>query len=112
MIKPLENNKAEARNEEIRKEQEAKEQEAKEQEEKERKEKERETKRQEIKEWDVDAVLEWLEQNQLSKFADSFTEQSIDGPALLGLEEKYFASLGVSKIGDKIKLENALKSIQ
>lgn len=65
-----------------------------------------------VEKWDEEAVTEWLNKHQLGKFSENFKEQSIDGLALLNLEEKYFSSLGVKLIGDKIKFEKALETIR
>ena len=65
-----------------------------------------------VAEWSVDQVGEWLNTNQLSKYLAIFKEQAIDGSALLNLEEQYFGDLGITLIGDKIKLKNALNKLK
>ena len=68
--------------------------------------------KEEVEAWSTEQVQSWLEDNQLESLKEKFLEQSIDGTALLSLEEKYFPTLGVTKVGDIIKLNKALASLK
>mmetsp|Transcript_28382 Transcript_28382/g.59890 ORF Transcript_28382/g.59890 Transcript_28382/m.59890 type:complete len:94 (-) Transcript_28382:12-293(-) len=73
-----------------------------------KKEKEQRKLKEEVETWTAEQVQSWLDDNQLESLKEKFLEQSIDGAALLSLEEKYFPTLGVTKVGDIIKLNKAL----
>merc|ERR1712137_378159 len=65
--------------------------------------------KEEVAEWDVDRVAEWLTENHLDTYIEGFEEQSMDGAALWAVEEEHFPSLGITKLGDVLKMKEALK---
>jgi hypothetical protein len=60
----------------------------------------------------VQEVGVWLICNQLSEYSKIFVGQEINGEALLFIQESDFSSLGVHKVGHRVKLRQLIKELQ
>ena len=57
-----------------------------------------------ISRWDVEQVGDWLDTISLSEHRECFQQEAIDGSALLQLTTMELIDLGITKLGDKMRI--------
>lgn len=67
---------------------------------------------QEVKSWNERRVADWLTTVQSSSYANVFVENHIDGDALLECDQTALKELGVTKVGDRIRILVAIKTLR
>ncbi|KAH9817554.1 sterile alpha motif/pointed domain-containing protein, partial [Melampsora americana] len=62
--------------------------------------------------WSDDQVLKWLQDLKLSHLASIFAENDIVGDVLLDVDQAALKEMGVSKVGDRVKVIVAVKDLK
>ncbi len=63
--------------------------------------------------WDEDKISEWLKQQNLGKHVLAMKEQHISsGAELLQLTEDHFKEMGITPIGERLALVNAIDRLR
>ncbi|KAH9821722.1 hypothetical protein DFH28DRAFT_846796, partial [Melampsora americana] len=62
--------------------------------------------------WSDDQVLNWLQDLELSHLALIFAENDIVGDVLLDVDQAALKEMGVSKVGDYVKVIVAVKDLK
>ena len=65
-----------------------------------------------IESWGFVDVANWLRSKSLGQFADIFVANEIDGSILMDLRDADFVDMGISLIGHRILIKNAIKDIR
>lgn len=63
-----------------------------------------------ITKWDKYILAAWLEENEMSHLADRFIKDQVDGALLLCMVKDDFPKHGVTKMGDRIVINNLVKA--
>uniref|UniRef100_A0A7S4PYC7 SAM domain-containing protein n=1 Tax=Alexandrium monilatum TaxID=311494 RepID=A0A7S4PYC7_9DINO len=63
-------------------------------------------------EWPCETVQQWLERAGWGALAARFGQESVDGEALLELQDEDLASLGVTRLGDRKKLLKQIRLLR
>ena len=53
-----------------------------------------------------------MKENELEKYISKFDENNINGKTILLLKEKDFTDLGITKVGEVIKLRDLIRKIK
>lgn len=63
--------------------------------------------------WDTDKINHWLKTQGMEKHSPLLLEQRIDsGAVLLQLTEEHFKDMGISSIGERLALVNAIDRLR
>ncbi|KAK9480840.1 kinase-like domain-containing protein [Lipomyces japonicus] len=65
-----------------------------------------------VRHWDEPKVIEWLRSTNFSKYARLFEENHINGEALLEVDQNVIKELGITKVGDRVRLLVAIKALR
>lgn len=66
----------------------------------------------EVKSWNVQKVADWLSSVQSESYANVFVENHINGDALLECDQTALKELGVTRVGDRIRILVAIKTLR
>ncbi|KAK9238248.1 kinase-like domain-containing protein [Lipomyces kononenkoae] len=66
----------------------------------------------EIRHWDESKVAEWLRSVNCGKYAQLFEENHINGEALLEVDQNVVKEMGITKVGDRVRLFVAIKALR
>ncbi|KAJ8099772.1 kinase-like domain-containing protein [Lipomyces tetrasporus] len=66
----------------------------------------------EIRRWDESKVAEWLRSVNCAKYTRLFEENHINGEALLEVDQNVVKELGITKVGDRVRLFVAIKALR
>ncbi|KAK9370939.1 kinase-like domain-containing protein [Lipomyces kononenkoae] len=66
----------------------------------------------EIRHWDESKVAEWLRSVNCGKYTRLFEENHINGEALLEVDQNVVKELGITKVGDRVRLFVAIKALR
>ncbi|KAK9360128.1 kinase-like domain-containing protein [Lipomyces starkeyi] len=66
----------------------------------------------EIRHWDESKVAEWLRSVNCAKYIRLFEENHINGEALLEVDQNVVKELGITKVGDRVRLFVAIKALR
>ncbi|PVV03848.1 hypothetical protein BB560_001659 [Smittium megazygosporum] len=66
----------------------------------------------EILDWDINQVDSWLQKIGFVKYSQLFEDNKINGEALLELNYSYLKDLGISSVGDRVKLGAAITRLR
>lgn len=62
--------------------------------------------------WDTSTVREWLETLKCGQYMKLFEENHITGDILLECDQRALKEMGIKKVGDRIRIDQALKALR
>ena len=65
-----------------------------------------------VQQWDEATVGEWLKSVNCGKYRQLFASNNINGDALLDCDQNILKEVGVTKVGDRIRIMVAVKSLR
>jgi len=65
-----------------------------------------------VHQWDEATVGEWLKSVNCGKYRQIFASNNINGDALLDCDQNILKEVGVNKVGDRIRIMVAVKSLR
>jgi len=65
-----------------------------------------------VQQWDEDTVGEWLKSVNCGKYRQLFATNNINGDALLDCDQNILKEVGVTKVGDRIRILVAVKALR
>ena len=65
-----------------------------------------------VQQWDEATVGEWLKSVNCGKYRQIFASNNINGDALLDCDQNILKEVGVTKVGDRIRIMVAVKSLR
>ena len=65
-----------------------------------------------VQQWDENTVGEWLKSVNCGKYREIFAANNINGDALLDCDQNILKEVGVTKVGDRIRIMVAVKSLR
>ncbi|KAK7207272.1 kinase-like domain-containing protein [Myxozyma melibiosi] len=65
-----------------------------------------------VRQWDEARVSDWLHSVNCAKYAHLFAENHINGETLLEVDQNIVRELGVTKIGDRVRISVAIKALR
>lgn len=65
-----------------------------------------------VRSWDEERVAEWLRSISCAQYVTLFLKNNITGPNLMELDVPALKELGVTKVGDRIRISNQAKSMR
>jgi mitogen-activated protein kinase kinase kinase len=65
-----------------------------------------------VQQWDEATVGEWLKSVNCGKYRAVFTANNINGDALLDCDQTILKEVGVTKVGDRIRIMVAVKALR
>lgn len=66
----------------------------------------------EVKSWDEARVATWLQSVNSAPYAPVFISNNINGDALLECDQQALKELGITKVGDRVRLHVAIKNLR
>lgn len=65
-----------------------------------------------VKSWDEDRVIDWLRSIRCSQYESLFRANNFTGESLLECDQKILAEMGIKKIGDRVRINVAIKQLR
>jgi mitogen-activated protein kinase kinase kinase len=65
-----------------------------------------------VQQWDESMVGEWLKSVNCGKYRQIFASNNINGDALLDCDQNILKEVGVTKVGDRIRIMVAVKALR
>jgi len=65
-----------------------------------------------VQQWDEAMVGEWLKSVNCGKYRQIFASNNINGDALLDCDQNILKEVGVTKVGDRIRIMVAVKALR
>jgi SAM domain (Sterile alpha motif) len=65
-----------------------------------------------VQQWDEATVGEWLKSVNCGKYRQLFERNNINGDALLDCDQNILKEVGVTKVGDRIRIMVAVKALR
>jgi mitogen-activated protein kinase kinase kinase len=65
-----------------------------------------------VQQWDEATVGEWLKSVNCGKYRQQFASNNINGDALLDCDQNILKEVGVTKVGDRIRIMVAVKALR
>lgn len=65
-----------------------------------------------VRNWDKSTVREWLETLKCGQYMKLFEENHITGDILLECDQRALKEMGIKKVGDRIRIDQALKALR
>lgn len=65
-----------------------------------------------VQQWDEATVGEWLKSVNCAKYRQIFASNNINGDALLDCDQNILKEVGVTKVGDRIRIMVAVKALR
>jgi mitogen-activated protein kinase kinase kinase len=65
-----------------------------------------------VQQWDETTVGEWLKSVNCGKYRQLFVSNNINGDALLDCDQNILKEVGVTKVGDRIRIMVAVKALR
>jgi mitogen-activated protein kinase kinase kinase len=65
-----------------------------------------------VQQWDEQTVGEWLKSVNCDKYRQMFAKNNINGDALLDCDQNILKEVGVTKVGDRIRIMVAVKALR
>jgi mitogen-activated protein kinase kinase kinase len=65
-----------------------------------------------VQQWDEATVGEWLKSVNCGKYRQLFEKNNINGDALLDCDQNILKEVGVTKVGDRIRIMVAVKALR
>ena len=65
-----------------------------------------------VQQWDEATVGEWLKSVNCGKYRAAFAANNINGDALLDCDQTILKEVGVTKVGDRIRIMVAVKALR
>jgi mitogen-activated protein kinase kinase kinase len=65
-----------------------------------------------VQQWDEETVGEWLKSVNCGKYRQIFAANNINGDALLDCDQNILKEVGVTKVGDRIRIMVAVKALR
>jgi mitogen-activated protein kinase kinase kinase len=65
-----------------------------------------------VQQWDEATVGEWLKSVNCEKYRQLFEKNNINGDALLDCDQNILKEVGVTKVGDRIRIMVAVKALR
>ena len=65
-----------------------------------------------VQQWDEHTVCEWLKSVNCGKYGHMFAKNNINGDALLDCDQNILKEVGVTKVGDRIRILVAVKALR
>lgn len=65
-----------------------------------------------IRNWDEKKVVDWLHSIRCEKYDQLFLSNNVTGESLLEFDQKILAELGIKKIGDRVRINVAIKQLR
>jgi mitogen-activated protein kinase kinase kinase len=65
-----------------------------------------------VQQWDEHTVGEWLKSVNCGKYRQMFAKNNINGDALLDCDQNILKEVGVTKVGDRIRILVAVKALR
>ncbi|BFZ53971.1 ATP binding [Savitreella phatthalungensis] len=67
---------------------------------------------QEIQAWDESAVAEWLRSINSAGYATVFVDNNITGKSLLDCDQQALKELGITKVGDRVRILSSIRKLR
>ncbi|ETN40681.1 uncharacterized protein HMPREF1541_04960 [Cyphellophora europaea CBS 101466] len=65
-----------------------------------------------IRNWDEKTVVDWLHSIRCGQYEQLFESNNVTGETLLEFDQKILAELGIKKIGDRVRINVAIKQLR
>lgn len=65
-----------------------------------------------VREWSTEQVANWLRDSNLSQHIDNFARNHINGEALLQIDQSHIKAIGVTSVGERVRLNGAIRQLQ
>ncbi|KAA8898939.1 hypothetical protein TRICI_006433 [Trichomonascus ciferrii] len=65
-----------------------------------------------VRKWDKSTLREWLETLKCGQYIKLFEENHITGDILLECDQRALKEMGIKKVGDRIRIDQALKTLR
>jgi mitogen-activated protein kinase kinase kinase len=65
-----------------------------------------------IRNWDEKKVVDWLHSIRCGQYEHLFLQNNVTGESLLEFDQKILAELGIKKIGDRVRVNVAIKQLR
>ena len=65
-----------------------------------------------VREWSTEQVSNWLRDSNLSQHIDNFARNHINGEALLQIDQSHIKAIGITSVGERVRLNGAIRQLQ
>ncbi|WFD34220.1 mitogen-activated protein kinase kinase kinase [Malassezia cuniculi] len=64
-----------------------------------------------IREWTVEQVSQWLRDANLTQHVELFSKNHINGDALLQIDQSHLKEMGITSVGERVRLNGAIRQL-